>query len=1502
MAVGKKRQLEDSASAPKPKKTKVASGDQEKREKKAHADKPVEAATKAAVNAAVAAPEEVDFPRGGGSALTPFEIKSTRVEAVKEANEELFKENQAQQKQKKQRRKSDVKGKGKSKADDGEEASAIRVEHLNYKRVSAGMKILAQVVAVQPLALLVSLPNQLSGHIPITNISPELTQALEKMDVDSSAEEEDEDEEEKASGAPELSELFTPGQYVRCIVTAVHAAGTTNVGLIGKSKDATEKASRRVELSLNPEQVNEGVAKADLKPGFALSASVQSVEDHGYILNLGVAKVAGFLSFKDAKKRFGEDKLRVGRVIDVVASKLSSNGRTCNVNVAESAVKETSINEVSAVGSILPGELVQCLVTVISEVGLVVQILGFFEGTLDEFHLPPGDPEDNFKLGQKLKARVLYDVAGASPPRFALSLAEHVLQLAPKRLSEDDEETESTLQEAYPIGTTLEGVTVTKVETERGLLVDVRDGLQGFVHISHVSDEHVVSLPSNSGAWKIGSSQRARVIGYYPLDGLLQLSFRPSVLEQKFLQVGDVQPGELVKGTIKQLTDKALFVSISGNVDAVVFPNHYADITLKQPQRRFKPGASIKCRVLVVDPERKRIALTAKKTLVESELPIITAFEDAKVGMVTHATIFRVTDKRLQIEFFNNVKGAIPAKEAVEVGELASAYTAGKPVRVRIVSINTEARFITASILKASAAHEPEAIPDISGVEIGSEVSGSIKEVHKENIVCTLQPSGIRALLSLKNLANARKVPVAQLRGTLKAGDELSGLLVVAREPEKGFVIVASKPRGKPVLEQDSPLTLDTVQVGQLVAGRVVRQARGGTLLKITGSITGTLHPTDSADDYEAGTSFPNTDTIVRGAVIEVNRTHRQLTLSSRLSRMQPDEEHEVIDPEIKGIDDLKVGKTVRGFVKSVAEHGLFVSIGRNLDARVQIKELFDEYVKDWKPRFQVQQLVKGRVLSVDPARKTVELTFRSGDMSKLKSSNSLSAFTEGQKIEGRIKKIEDYGLFIEIHGSKISGLCHKSELSDNKEADTTLALRSFRADDTVKAVIKSIDLEKKRISFSLKPSNFSAEDFEFDEEPDAQPLGVVEDVEMAEEESSSDEEDGADEEDEDEQEDDSDEDEEEVVAHASGSDEDSDEDEAMAVDLDTITSAPAPIASTSTSSRTAAAPSLQLKRGFQWNEGDIGADDEGSDASSDSDDEDAGGKKKRKKKKEIELDLTADLQTKTPDSNADFERVLLGSPNSSYLWIQYMSFLLQLGDADKAREVGRRAVQTISFREEQERLNVWIALLNLENVYGSEESLDAVFKDAARHCDSKTIHLRMATIFEQSEKFEAAEEQFKKTAKKFGQSSKVWTLFAEFYLKRGDVESARKLIPRSLQSLEKRKHLKTISRFAQLEYKIGDPERGKTIFEGIVDSHSKRWDLWSIYMDMEAGQQDIQSLRGLFNRVLALKMTSHKAKSFFKKWLELERRLGDDDGAEAVKAKAIEWTQRAANGAAGDV
>jgi len=68
--------------------------------------------------------------------------------------------------------------------------------------------------------------------------------------------------------------------------------------------------------------------------------------------------------------------------------------------------------------------------------------------------------------------------------------------------------------------------------------------------------------------------------------------------------------------------------------------------------------------VLTVDYERKRIALSAKKTLIESSLPILSKFQDAKVGVVAHAVVFKVTDKGLQVEFYNGLKAFVPVREA----------------------------------------------------------------------------------------------------------------------------------------------------------------------------------------------------------------------------------------------------------------------------------------------------------------------------------------------------------------------------------------------------------------------------------------------------------------------------------------------------------------------------------------------------------------------------------------------------------------------------------------------------------------------------------------------------------------------------------------------------------------------------------------------------------------------------------------------------------------------
>lgn len=112
-------------------------------------------------------------------------------------------------------------------------------------------------------------------------------------------------------------------------------------------------------------------------------------------------------------------------------------------------------------------------------------------------------------------------------------------------------------------------------------------------------------------------------------------------------------------------------------------------------------------------------------------------------------------------------------------------------------------------------------------------------------------------------------------------------------------------------------------------------------------------------------------------------------------------------------------------------------------------------------------------------------------------------------------------------------------------------------------------------------------------------------------------------------------------------------------------------------------------------------------------------------------------MHERLPESTSDFERLLLGSPNSSYIWIRYISYLLQLSDLDAARDIARKALQTIHFREDKEKFNIWIAMLNMESSFGTKDSLEAVFKEAVKANEPKTIYLKLASILDQARKIE---------------------------------------------------------------------------------------------------------------------------------------------------------------------
>jgi hypothetical protein len=57
--------------------------------------------------------------------------------------------------------------------------------------------------------------------------------------------------------------------------------------------------------------------------------------------------------------------------------------------------------------------------------------------------------------------------------------------------------------------------------------------------------------------------------------------------------------------------------------------------------------------------------------------------------------------------------------------------------------------------------------------------------------------------------------------------------------------------------------------------------------------------------------------------------------------------------------------------------------------------------------------------------------------------------------------------------------------------------------------------------------------------------------------------------------------------------------------------------------------------------------------------------------------------------------------------------------------------------REEQEKLNIWVAYLNLENMYGTPETLQTLFQKAVQHNDPLKVYQQLIVIYESSEKIE---------------------------------------------------------------------------------------------------------------------------------------------------------------------
>jgi rRNA biogenesis protein RRP5 len=320
--------------------------------------------------------------------------------------------------------------------------------------------------------------------------------------------------------------------------------------------------------------------------------------------------------------------------------------------------------------------------------------------------------------------------------------------------------------------------------------------------------------------------------------------------------------------------------------------------------------------------------------------------------------------------------------------------------------------------------------------------------------------------------------------------------------------------------------------------------------------------------------------------------------------------------------------------------------------------------------------------------------------------------------------------------------------------------------------------------------------------------------------------------------------------------------------------------------------------------------EDEDSDDDEDDDEGESGGKSRRSKqrdqkkeqrarergieKKERDLIKLADGETR-PESSDDFERLLMAEPNSSFLWIQFMTFHLESADVDAARAVAKRALAKINYRAEDEKYKVWVAFINMEHSFGNTASLEEVFSKACVESKGKYLHLKLADLYEDTGDATGAKGVYNKALKKYKYSKKVWGAFLVFHLRQKEVKEAKTLLSRAMQSLVKHKHIEFLKTYAMAEFDVGSADRGRQVLEELLASYPKKSDLAHVYLDKEVKCGNYREARGLFARLVTFKYNLKNKMTLFKKYLAFEKAHGTTKDVEKVKALAKEYAESVA-------
>ncbi|AZK93568.1 MULTISPECIES: 30S ribosomal protein S1 [Streptomyces] len=333
----------------------------------------------------------------------------------------------------------------------------------------------------------------------------------------------------------------------------------------------------------------------------------------------------------------------------------------------------------------------------------------------------------------------------------------------------------------------------------------------------------------------------------------------------------------------------------------------------------------------------------------------------------------------------------------------------------------------------------------------GDIVDGVIVKVDRDEVLLDIgyKTEGVipSRELSIKHDVDPNEV--------VKVGDEIEAL-VLQKEDKEGRLILSKK---RAQYERAWGTIEKIKEEDGIVTGTVIEVVKGGLILDI--GLRGFL-PASLVEMRRVRDLQPYVGKELDAKIIELDKNRNNVVLSRRAWLEQTQSE-----VRQTFLTTLQKGQVRSGVVSSIVNFGAFVDLG-GVDGLVHVSELSWKHIDHPSEVVEVGQEVTVEVLDVDMDRERVSLSLKATQEDPWQ--QFARTHQIGQVVPGKVTKLVPFGAFVRVDEG-IEGLVHISELA---ERHVEIPEQVVQVNDEIFVKVIDIDLERRRISLSLKQANES--------------------------------------------------------------------------------------------------------------------------------------------------------------------------------------------------------------------------------------------------------------------------------------------------------------------------------------------------------------------------------------------------------------------------------------------